>query len=331
MASRGRRGRGRPPKTPLSGSRGSYLMKKPRAPNYVYSGNLGSDNASSRSSTPVSRDDGRVHSYRSRGNRESAYRGRSFIKQMVGELDDEFEDDAALSSGSEFDAREEIESDGDESLPDDESIYSEASYSTISSTPGKRRYIPRRPKTPELIDEDIPPLSLPTSSTDLIIPSDHLLRAVGIFEVLRHFRVILRLSPFRFEDFCSAIQSDEQCCLLAEIHISLLKALFREEDGNNTTFGPHDLKDSINIGNYFLDAMTWAELTRWYLDSDRALDFRQALPALENKEFPFCSIEDKLLVLQTLTDLFLATNSVREEIMNEGNIRYDDHCRSCHR
>jgi nucleosome-remodeling factor subunit BPTF len=79
--------------------------------------------------------------------------------------------------------------------------------------------------------------------------------------------------------------------------------------------------------------MTWPEAARSYLESDKsnAEDFKDAISVLEMAEFPFVSVSDKIKVLQTLTDIFLTTNKVREEILNEGNITYDDHCRACHK
>jgi DDT domain len=54
-------------------------------------------------------------------------------------------------------------------------------------------------------DEVPPPLVLPPSSEDLLISSDLVLKACSTYEVLRHYRLLLRLSPFRFEDFCAAL------------------------------------------------------------------------------------------------------------------------------
>ena len=46
----------------------------------------------------------------------------------------------------------------------------------------------------------------------------HVMSAMSVYEVLRHFRSIIRLSPFRFEDFCMALQSEEQSSLLSEVN-----------------------------------------------------------------------------------------------------------------
>jgi hypothetical protein len=53
-------------------------------------------------------------------------------------------------------------------------------------------------------------------------------------------------------------------------------------------------------------------------------DYDDALKALELPEYPFVQLPERLKVLKILTDIFLGTNSVREEILNEGNIQYDD-------
>ena len=68
-------------------------------------------------------------------------------------------------------------------------------------------------------------------------------KASGVYEILRHYYLILRLSLFRFEDFCAALASEEQSNLLSEIHIALLKAMVRAEEKDNTQFGPMDHKD----------------------------------------------------------------------------------------
>ncbi|XP_061191322.1 nucleosome-remodeling factor subunit BPTF-like isoform X2 [Saccostrea echinata] len=328
MSGRGRRARGRPPKTPLSTNRTNFL-RKPKA--YQARSDASSD-PNSRSSTPVS-----IPGTPTRGrgrSREASYKGRNFIHSL-------FDEDEASRSSMDPEERssdvaediEPLDEDSDSVYDESDSDYSDDSYSTQSSTSKRKLFYFRRPKTPELLDDkDIPQLDLPSSSNDLLIPSEYLMMCLGVYEVIRHFRVILRLSPFTFEDFCAALYSDEVSTLLNETHITLLKSLLREEDGNNTTFGPTDLKDSINASLYFIDSMTWPELVRSYLDSDRLSENKEALEVLEKStEYPFVSFQERLKVLKVLTDLFLSTNSVREEIMNEGNIQYDDHCRACHK
>ncbi|OWF46473.1 nucleosome-remodeling factor subunit NURF301-like isoform X2 [Mizuhopecten yessoensis] len=335
MSTRGRRGRGRPPKTPLSSVRPrSNFLRKPKA--YQNHGTPSSD-PSSRSSTPVSTPGTPVRGQGRGRSREAAQRGRHFIQHMIFEDDDQ--------SRSSIDTEEKVSDvldDLDENDPVSDASYEESdsdcsndSFSTIGSSAGRRKlFFGRRPRTPELLDDkDIARLKLPPTSTDLMIPIENLMQSLSIYEVLRHFRTILRLSPFSFEDFCAAIMSDEVSSLLTEIHITLYKALWREEDGNNTAFGPSDMKDSINISLFFVDAFTWPESIRALLDteSDRYPEYKVAIESLEHPDFPFVPVEERLKVLKTLTDLFLVTNNVREEIMNEGNIQYDDHCRNCHK
>ncbi|KAL3875950.1 hypothetical protein ACJMK2_033849 [Sinanodonta woodiana] len=345
MSSRGRRGRGRPPKTLVSTGRTNFL-RKPKA---FGGGYVGGD--SSRSSTPVGESPassvGRGRYERGRP-REAAQKSRNFIHNVLFD-DDELSRDSLGNDLDENSMDQDISSRTSEPVDDisnydydrdsdityeeeSDSNYSDESFGT-NSTSGRRKLVFRRPKSPEIPDDrEVLPLILPPSSNDLIIPTEHIMQCLGLYEVLRHFRVIVRLSPYTFEDFCAALLSDEQSALLSEIHIQILKAILREEENNNSAFGPSDLKDSINVSVFFIDSMSWPEVARAYLDSDRhGKDFSEALNVLQMPEYPFVSITDRLKVLQTLSDLFLGTNRVREEIVNEGNIQYDDHCRACHK
>ncbi|XP_028310256.1 nucleosome-remodeling factor subunit BPTF isoform X2 [Gouania willdenowi] len=257
---------------------------------------------------------------------EDAVSLRSEEEEVVeDEPPSEEEEEEALDEVS--DCLEEDVLDGD--VEDDASYCTESSFrsqGTHTSTPGKRKVQPPRPLT---IDTEIPLLQLPESSEDLLVPSDELLNVISIYEVLRNFSTVLRLSPFRFEDFCAALIGQEQCTLIAETHTTLLKAILREEDTSNTTFGPADLKDSVNSTLYFIDGMTWPEVLRAYCESDR--EYHHVLPYQEVDEYPYGSLESKIKVLQFLVDQFLTTNLAREELMSDGSMQYDDHCRVCHR
>ncbi|KAK2916000.1 hypothetical protein Q8A67_000374 [Cirrhinus molitorella] len=236
--------------------------------------------------------------------------------------DDEEEEEEEEEANDESDYLEEL----DDLEEDDASYCTESSH---GSNAGRKRPRPRRPPSPILEQKEIPPVELPSSSEDLLIPNEQLLNASAIYEVLRSFCTVLRLSPFRFEDFCAALVGQEQCTLMAETHICLLKAILREEDTSNTTFGPADLKDSVNSTLYFIDGMTWPEVVRAYCESDP--EYHHVLPDLEGEDYPFSPLESKVKVLQFLVDQFLTTNLAREELMSEGVIQYDDHCRVCHR
>ena len=110
-----------------------------------------------------------------------------------------------------------------------------------------------------------------------------------------------------------------------------MKSLLREEEGNQTWFGPPDMKDSINIGFYFCDAMTWYECTRAFLDSDKSKEYQESMLALSKESFFAANLHERLQILQALSDIFLSSNAVREDMLKEGNIRYDEHCRYCHK
>jgi len=261
--------------------------------------------------------------------------GLEAVDETQSNYDSNYEDDV--------DDQEPDNSDNDdleESLADESASVSlsEAAESVSGATNLDRtKLFPRRPKSPQYMidDVEVPVLVLPESSTDLLLGNSDLMSALQVYEVLRRYRSIVRLSPFRFEDFCAALTAcggDDQSNLTVDIHVALIHALLREDDGNNTTFGPQDTKDSITISMHFVDAMTWYECIRAYLDSDpHSVEFRSALPLLSRTSYASVTVAERLQLLRTLTDLFLATNRVREELTREGNIQYDDHCRACHR
>lgn len=224
----------------------------------------------------------------------------------------------------------ESQSDSPESLDNEsDSDFSLSSYSNAGVASDQTRSV-----TPEPVwikdDIDIPPMELPKSSDDLMVPKQYVLKSLGVYEVLRRYRNLVRLSPFRIEDFCAALASDEQSALLTEVHIALIKAILREEDSQQTHFGPLDQKDSINISLYLIDTVTWPEVLRIYVESDPSFS-RTVLDILSTKEYPYTEIDDRLTVLQFLTDQFLTTTFVRDAMIQEGPIHYDDHCRVCHR
>ena len=152
----------------------------------------------------------------------------------------------------------------------------------------------------------IPDLHLPPSSEDLCIPQDDVLQLVSVYEILRQFRQIIRLSPFRIEDLASALQSDEHSNLLSEIHIALLKCMWREDDNLQIQYSPIDQKDSVNVLLYMYDNVTWPENLKFYLSSDQENN-QEVLDILNTTEYPFTSIKNKLTVLHHLTNTVLAT------------------------
>lgn len=173
------------------------------------------------------------------------------------------------------------------------------------------------------------PLLLPPSSGDLLIPSNIIMKTLQVYEVVRHFGRVLRISPIGFEDFCAAIISDEQPCILAELHINMLKPLLAEDEANNISYGNTEEKDMVNIHLYILDSYTWPEIVRTYINADPNL--AHLVHIVEKPKYPYVPAEDKLDILSQLTDNILALNFIREEIANEGLFISDDHCRKCGR
>ncbi|KAK9296382.1 hypothetical protein QLX08_009595 [Tetragonisca angustula] len=360
MTGRGSKRRGRPPKSVVMERPKKFqyhLMKKPK-----YLQNKGSETPNSQPSTPTpSRPSSPVESEesrrstrirKSRGPRDrhsrkgghsssGAYQRRGY-NPNVDYHDSEYH--YGSDFGDESSEKSEVEEDllqsdvdSSESIeepdPSSDSDFSLSSYSTTSGTPRKTLLSQQRPPSPEplwLQNRELPQLNLPKSSDDLLVPRELVMPCLSIYEVLRHFRTLVRLSAFRFEDFCAALICEDQTNLLAEIHIMLIKALLREEDSQQTHFGPLDQKDSVNVSLYFVDSMTWSEALRSYVESDKSFD-QNILHILSTCEYPFTSVEDRIKVLQFLTDQFLITNPVREDLLHEGNMHYDDHCRVCHR
>lgn len=249
-------------------------------------------------------------------------RPMAFMSQSRERYFSDVDDDGSISL-----ADDDSEKDGSDVIPEADGESNDLDFDEI------HRHITRL-QIPDITDDvDKPALILPESAYDLVIDTEFSLQAVGIYQVLRQFSRILHLSLFRFEDFCSALTVNEQSCLLAETHIALLKCILQEEDCSNSTFGPTDAKDSINISLCVIDTVTWFEAVRMYLESltSRDDDFQEVLGLFSCSHYQDLDIGHRLLLLQILTDLFLATNLVREAIMKEGAFIHEEQCRFCHR
>lgn len=190
---------------------------------------------------------------------------------------------------------------------------------------------PARTPIPLPDDESLPELLLPESCTDLLLEIDDVPSCLEVYEILWKFKTILRCSPFRLEDFCMALNVSENSMLLSEVHITLFKAIMREEDSTNTTFGPQDAKDSINICFFFNDSITWCETVRSYLNSRNDVP-SEAVEILGKQHYSLTTVKERLVVLKSLVDIFLATNAVRNEISKAPeDIRHEEHCRLCYK
>lgn len=177
-------------------------------------------------------------------------------------------------------------------------------------------------------------LTLPNSADDLLIKDGKLLmRSISIYEILKRFSHILRLTNFTFEDFSAALLASDQSSLIAEVHIQLLRTLIREDRLQQTWLGPPDIRDSINIYLQITDHITWPATLKTYLSADYKAN-SSILDKLTNeyKNYPLdVGIEIKLDVLDHLCDQFLLSNTTREEIVNGANTSFKPEtvCRSC--
>jgi len=179
-------------------------------------------------------------------------------------------------------------------------------------------------------------LVLPPSCNDLMIDAELSLLAAGVYEGLRCFLVPLRLSPFRFEDFCAAVSSNEDSRLLDEIHISLLRALLHADEAAGAVFASYESKDSIAIALWcgMFDSLLWYESIRLYLASfSHSAALSPVVVILgQCSQYTTLVVRDRLMLLQTLVDLFLQTDSARNFMGTFGSeILHEDQCRYCHR
>jgi hypothetical protein len=177
------------------------------------------------------------------------------------------------------------------------------------------------------IDDEI--FNLPISSNDLSVTPQQALHLATIYEFLRHFSPILRLSPFLFEHFCtSIIQSiDINNKLFSQIHICLIRLLIKQDDDDGITYASEtDIKGIIDLSFVTMDYITWPYILQLYVIS------HPQLKILSNiiKEYPFnTTIEEKIDVLLALCDVVVTTKTIRREFDDTKPKQHDDNCRQC--
>ncbi|VDP92308.1 unnamed protein product [Echinostoma caproni] len=208
-----------------------------------------------------------------------------------------------------------------------------------------------------------PPLHPPNSANDLVCPPEYLMDAFAIHEVLIRYGYLLRLSPFKIEDFLAALIANENSVLLAEVHMVLLRALLHEDEATGTWMYSIDCKESVNLSYHILDRYNWPYLLSVYLSclketeaaarasasSLSALSTAAAGPggvsaALDSiltaavfpedlipldASYPFVPIRQRIAVLRGLVNLFLSSRPVRGDQLRDGFLTHEDHCRVC--
>ncbi|CAF2580635.1 unnamed protein product [Rotaria sp. Silwood2] len=179
----------------------------------------------------------------------------------------------------------------------------------------------------EDIDDEI--FNLPISSNDLSVTSQQALHLATIYEFLRHFSSILRLTPFLFEHFCtSIIQSiDINNILFSQIHICLLRLLIKQDDDDGITYASEtDVKGIIDLSFVTMDYITWPYILQLYVTSHPQLKIFTSIV----KDYPFnTSIQEKIDILSALCDVTLTTKTIRREFDDTKPKQHDDNCRQC--
>ncbi|KHJ93738.1 PHD-finger [Oesophagostomum dentatum] len=208
---------------------------------------------------------------------------------------------------------------------DDDCITNDDSYHPTEEDVGECSRLP----WVDLSAADIPPLELPESSQDIPIPLDYLLDTVELYELLRSYWRTLRLTPFLFEDFCAALLSPENSCLLAEIHIVLIRMCFKNDDEEQVHYSGNETNNAYNIITACLEPMTYAEILRQYLASDVHVP-AEVMEAVNAPNYPFVGFSARLVLITFLSYRFLYSNEYKKVVVaSGGKIEHEETCRSC--
>jgi len=174
-------------------------------------------------------------------------------------------------------------------------------------------------------DESIPLLKLPKSCDDLPLPLEHIFSALGVYEALRKFAIILKLTPVTFETFCASLLSNEHNVLETSIFRSILRILIRSDkikykdlDIQGKTkyglYGPSDQRVGTQILYGFTDDFIWPSQLAFYAKADPkhfehissgSNNFHFHFPYLGNK-YPFKYHFKNILIGNKYFFLFLS-------------------------
>ena len=139
----------------------------------------------------------------------------------------------------------------------------------------------------------------------VLIPTVAMGDLVGSYIILRAFSWQLRLSPFSFDAFCAAMDSQQPSRIMDEMHVSLLRALAIDEVRSERS------ERTLNVE--YLDFMTWPCFVWEWL-------------AMKGYTIKYTSVEGEEDVEapekeggNTIDDIFSKTNSdlVNTEVKNE--------------
>ena len=102
---------------------------------------------------------------------------------------------------------------------------------------------------PEMQEISVKSVTKKDESEPLLIPSVALGDMISAYVTIRAFSWQLRLSPFSFESFCSAMMSNEPSQIMDELHLSVLRALAVDEVRSE--------RNERELNLEYLDFMTW--------------------------------------------------------------------------
>uniref|UniRef100_A0A8R1I3N9 DDT domain-containing protein n=1 Tax=Caenorhabditis japonica TaxID=281687 RepID=A0A8R1I3N9_CAEJA len=176
--------------------------------------------------------------------------------------------------------------------------------------------------------DTLPKLELPESSQDISLPNHATFDAIEIYEILRSYHRTLRITPFTFEDFCAALISRNNSCIMAEIHMALLRIGLKSDDEEQTHYSVTDTNNAINIMLHHLDTLTYAEVLRQYIEAYPFAD-ESVRDAINTDNYPYCGYEAKIVVLLFMCYRFLYSSEYKKVVNNVGKFQNDDNCRVC--
>lgn len=192
---------------------------------------------------------------------------------------DEDSEDQNESSDEEFEMPDEPEEIEEEEL--------ELSDIKIEKVDEEDNYCPWIDQDPE----SLPKLELPESSQDIPLPNHATLDAIEVYEILRSYHRTLRITPFTFEDFCAALISKNNSCIMAEVHMALLKICLKSDDEEQTHHSVPDTNHSINIMLHHLETLTYAEILRQYIEAFHPDE--TVKEAINANNYPYVGYEPK--------------------------------------
>ncbi|CAJ0565916.1 unnamed protein product, partial [Mesorhabditis spiculigera] len=176
--------------------------------------------------------------------------------------------------------------------------------------------------------EDLPELILPESSQDLKIPEEHILAVTELHNFYHVYAYHLQISPCLFEDFCTALVSESNSLLLAELHLSLLRLIWREDDEKHVQCSEKETIVCWNLLTQIVDQHNYAEVLRLYIQADQRYP-QDLAESIKTRDYPFSPVSLRLEVLQWLQSCFLQSAVFKQIIKEEGKIMSESTCRAC--